>query len=98
MPAPDLRSGCPLERSEAQGMLPLVPEYEGHTRGTEAAFPVIQQQGSSDVRIGLPGPPPAALVARLPDRIRVQDLTSSTRRLLARPSEVLLSAAALVSP
>ena len=98
MPAPDLRSDCPFERSETQGMLSLVPEYEGHARRTEAAFPVVQQQSSSRGRVPLPGPEPAALAIRLPDRFGAQDLTSSTRRLLARPSDVLLSAAGLVSP
>ena len=98
VPAPDLRSDCTLERSETQSVLPLVPEYESHARRTEPTFPVIEQQGASEVRVGLPSPPPATLVFRVPDRSRVQDLTSSTRRLFARPSAVLLSADALVSP
>jgi hypothetical protein len=98
MPAPDLRSGFSLERTEPQGVLPLVPEYEGNARRTKSAAPVVQEQGSSEGGLGLPSPHEAALVVRLADTRRLQDLTSSTRRLFARPSAVLLSAEGLVSP
>jgi hypothetical protein len=98
VPARDLGSKGALERGKPESMLPLVLEYEGHARRTEAALPIVQQQGSSRVRVPLPSPRPAAPATRLPDRFGTQDLTSSTRRLFARPSAVLLSVEGLVSP
>ena len=90
MPAPNSGSDCPLKRSKAQGMLPLVPQYEGHARRTEAARTVIQQQRRRSMMLRL-----SVDQRRLHQS---QDFTSSTRRLFARPSAVLLSAEGLLSP